>query len=51
MDVIVVVLNIGLNIAFITFNLHHYCHQISPSLHTDVSLGWSLPPSVLFTGA
>ena len=24
---------------------------ISPSLLTDMSLGWSLPPSVLLTGA
>ena len=50
LDVNVVLLNVGLNVAFLPFDLHHYCLQISPSFLTDISLVLSLPPSVLLTG-
>ena len=51
MDVNVVVLNVDLNIAFLTLICTTVANETSPSLLTDVSEGWSLPPSVLLTGA
>ena len=51
MDVNVVVLNVGVNIAFLHLICTTVANETSPSLLTDVSEGWCLPPSVLLTGA
>ena len=36
MDINVVIIKVGRNIAFLYYDLHHYCLQISPSLLTDI---------------